>query len=372
MSLLKETTKNSNVKNIDDNILAITESYLKEFVAPVASEIDQSPEALNEALQGLIKRSLLSIKVPKYWGGLEADTETFYRFQQLISQYSGALAFLQVQHQGAVGSIVYSKNEPLKEQYLSKIVEGKLLCGLGFSQLRRKGKPMITATPINGGYKINGTVPWITGFGFFDAFLLGATLPNGQTIRAMVPFKNSHQDAGGQFIVSEPMNLGAMQSTNTVSAKFENWFLAAENVVSTREAGAIHKNDKNFVLYPSFLVLGCAKAGLGIVEKVAHTKELDFIYEGFNHLNEELTYCQEKIQTAMTINSRSFEDDLKLRVWAINLAQRCANAAVTVSSGAANYYNHAAQRVYKEALVFTVFGQTTDIMKATLEQVVYN
>ena len=158
MSLLKETQKDSSIKNIDNNILAITESYLKEFVAPVASEIDQSSEALNEALQGLIKRSLLSIKVPKAWGGLEADTETFYHFQQLISQYSGALAFLQVQHQGAVASIVYSKNEALKEQYLSKIVEGKLLCGLGFSQLRRKGKPMITATPMNGGYEINGTV----------------------------------------------------------------------------------------------------------------------------------------------------------------------------------------------------------------------
>ena len=147
MSLLKETPKNSNVKNIDNNILAITESYLKEFVAPVASEIDQSPEALHKALEGLIGKSLLSVKIPKSWGVLELDTETFYRFQQLISQYSGALAFLQVQHHAAVLSIVYSKNEPLKEQYLSKIVEGKLLCGVGFSQLRRKGKPMITATP---------------------------------------------------------------------------------------------------------------------------------------------------------------------------------------------------------------------------------
>lgn len=372
MSLLKETQKDSSIKNIDNNILAITESYLKEFVAPVASEIDQSSEALNEALQGLIKRSLLSIKVPKAWGGLEADTETFYHFQQLISQYSGALAFLQVQHQGAVASIVYSKNEALKEQYLSKIVEGKLLCGLGFSQLRRKGKPMITATPMNGGYEINGTVPWITGFGFFDAFLLGASLPDGQTIRAMVPFQNSHQDAGGEFLVSEPMKLGAMQSTNTVTGTFKNWFLPSENVVSMAKEGAIHENDKKIVLFPSFLVLGCAKAGLDIVKKVAQTKQLDFINEGFNHLNEELNYCQEKIQTAITINSRSFEDDLKLRVWAINLAQRCANAAVIVSSGAANYYNHAAQRVYKEALVFTVFGQTTDIMKATLEQMVYN
>jgi hypothetical protein len=61
---------------------------------------------------------------------------------------------------------------------------------------------------------------------------------------------------------------------------------------------------------------------------------------------------------------------LHLRAWAIDLAVRCAHAAVTVSSGAANYSNHAAQRVYREAIVFTVSGQTTAVMEATLNRLV--
>lgn len=355
-----------------DNFLEKIESYLKKNVEPVASEIDQSPDALRTAFQGLIDNSLLSVKIPKYWGGLELDTETFYLFQQLISRYSGALAFLQLQHQGAVRDIVASQNELLKQQYLPQIVQNKLLCGLGFSQLRRKGKPMITATPIDGGYEINGTVPWITGFDFFDVFLLGANLDDGQEIRGIVPFTKFCHNTGGKITFSDPMKLGAMQSTNTVSATFENWVLPSENVVSIAQAETIHENDKKVVLYPSFLVLGCAKAGLDIMEKVAQNKQLDFIQEGFNHLNEEFNHCQEKIKETIKIESRSFEEDLQLRVWAINLAQRCTKAAVTVSSGAANYYDHPAQRVYREALVFTVFAQTTDIMKATLEQLMYN
>ncbi|MEA5534277.1 acyl-CoA dehydrogenase family protein [Crocosphaera sp. XPORK-15E] len=372
MSVLNQNINNfSNLEN-SDNFLEKIESYLKEVVEPIASDIDQSPDALKTALQGLIDHSLLSVRIPKYWGGLELETETFYLFQQLISRYSGALAFLQVQHQGAVSAIVSSQNEPLKKQYLPQIVQNKLVCGLGFSQLRRKGKPMIIATPINGGYEINGTVPWLTGFNFFDVFLLGATLNDGQELRAIVPFTKSCQNRGGKINLSDPMKLGAMQSTNTVSATFDNWFLPSENIVSITEVRAIHENDKKIVLYPSFLVLGCAKAGLDIVEKIAKIKQLDFIEEGFNHLNEEFNYCQEKIKAAIKIDSRSFEDDLQLRVWAINLAQRCTKAAVTVSSGAANYYDHPAQRVYREALVFTVFGQTNDIMKATLEQLMYN
>ncbi|MDJ0729016.1 MAG: acyl-CoA dehydrogenase family protein [Crocosphaera sp.] len=366
MSVSREIYQNSKTE-YQDHFLDNIESYLQESITPFAFDIDQSSDSLKKALQGLIERSLLSVRIPKSWGGLGLDPETFYLLQELLSQYSGALAFLQLQHQGAVQALVKSENEALKQQYLPKIVEENLLCGLGFSQLRRQGKPMITATPIQGGYEITGHIPWITGFDFFDMFILGASLPNGQEIRGIVPFTPS-----SQLRLSEPMKLGAMQSTNTVTATFENYFLPVENVVSIAQVGAIHENDKKVVLYPSFLVLGCAKAGLDIVKKVAETKQLDFIQEAYAHLNEEWQICQRKIRKVMTIDNRSFKDDLELRVWSINLAKRCAEAAVTVSSGAANYYNHPAQRVYKEALVFSVFAQTTDIMKATLEQLMYN
>jgi len=66
----------------------------------------------------------------------------------------------------------------------------------------------------------------------------------------------------------------------------------------------------------------------------------------------------------------SFGDRLQLRAWAIDLAVRCAHAAVTVSSGAANYSDHPAQRVYREAMVYTVFGQTTPVMEATLARLI--
>ncbi|MDJ0660266.1 MAG: acyl-CoA dehydrogenase family protein [Crocosphaera sp.] len=366
MSISKAINNHALVNDLD-NFLERIESYLQNDVAPFATEIDQSPDALKKVLQGLIEQSLLSVRIPQSWGGLGLDLETFYLLQQLLAQYSGALGFLQLQHQGAVNGIIKSENKALKQQYLPRIVKENLLCGLGFSQLRRTGKPMITATPIESGYEINGQIPWITGFNFFDYFILGATLPNGQEIRGIVPFTPS-----SQVRFSEPMQLGAMQSTNTVTATFEHYFLPAENIVSIDQVGAIHDNDKKVVLYPSFLVLGCAKAGLNIVKKVVETKPLDFIEEAYNHLDEEWHICHSKIRKAIQTDNRSFADDLALRVWSINLAQRCSQAAVTVSSGAANYANHPAQRVYREALVFSVFAQTTDIMQATLEQVMYH
>jgi alkylation response protein AidB-like acyl-CoA dehydrogenase len=63
------------------------------------------------------------------------------------------------------------------------------------------------------------------------------------------------------------------------------------------------------------------------------------------------------------------EEKLQIRAWAIDLAVRCAHAGVAAHSGAANALSHPAQRVYREALVFTVSAQTTDIMRATLDRI---
>ena len=358
-------------------LLDLAESYLRESVAPLASEIDCDPEALRDALKGMgvseagrdsAHCSLLALRVPKIWGGAEVNEETYRRFQQLVPRYSGALAFLQTQHQSAAEMLANSENESLKRQYLPYMSKGQVLVGVGFSQLRRKGDPLVKAIPVEGGYLLNGEVPWVTGFGFFQDFIVGAALPDGRAVYGMVPFVETFQEAGGAIAFSEPMELGAIASTNTVTATLTHCFLPQERVVFIKPAGAIHENDKKNVLHHGFFALGCARAGLDILEATAKTKQLPFLKPAFDCLNEELTRCQTAMMQALPADSKTWEQRLQLRAWAINLALRCANAAVTVSSGAANYRYNAAQRVYREALVFTVSGQTTAVMEATLAQ----
>jgi alkylation response protein AidB-like acyl-CoA dehydrogenase len=347
-------------------LLELAESYLRESVAPVASEIDENPEALKQALQGMGDRSLLALRVPKVWGGAGVSEVTYRHFQQLVPRYSGALNFLQTQHQSAAGFFTNSDNEALKQQYLPYMSQGQILVGIGFSHLRRSGDPMIKAIPVEGGYHLGGKVPWVTGFGFFQDFIVGAALPDGRAVYGVVPFVETMQETGGTIAFSEPMQMGAMSSTNTVTATLSYWFLPQKHVLFVKPIGAIHENDKKNVLHHGFYSLGCARAGLDIVEAVYQTKQLSFIKQAFESLNEELTRCQSAMMQALPPDSQTWKERLKLRSWAINLAQRCASAAITVSSGAANYRYHAAQRVYREALVFTVSGQTTAVMEATL------
>src|SRR5436305_10585450 len=106
---------------------------------------------------------------------------------------------------------------------------GEKLVGIGFSQLRRKGDPVMKAESCDGGYRLNGHVPWVTGWSFYPEFLIGATLPDGQAVFGIVPLHKTEGHAG-HVSVSEPMRLAAMESAMTVTADLQNWLLPEDKV----------------------------------------------------------------------------------------------------------------------------------------------
>jgi alkylation response protein AidB-like acyl-CoA dehydrogenase len=343
---------------------------LREEIAPRANEIDQQPEALRGALQSLCTHELMALRRPAEFGGPAISEPAFREFQEAVARYSGSVAFLQTQHQSAVSMISKSDNVALKDDYLPKMGNGERLVGIGFSQLRRSGDPIMKARRVEGGYVLDGHVPWVTGWSFYPEFLIGAALPDGTAVFGVVPLAKTERN-GGSITVSEPMRLAAMETPMTVTADFSNWHLPDKLVAFVKPAGWIKNNDLINIVLQGHFAIGCAKAGLDIIEGAGKKKQLPFIEASFKKLSDELDECRKATTTAQaTADEETTEERLKLRAWAIDLAVRCAHAAVAVSSGAANSIHHPAQRVYREAMVYTVSAQTASIMEATLERIV--
>lgn len=355
-------------------LLETADIYLWDEIAPIANQLDEDVELLRSALKGFGDRHLLALRVPEIYNGAELNHHLFHSFQEQVARFSGALAFLQTQHQSAGAILSKSNNEALKQAYLPRMGTGDVFVGIGFSHLRRHDKPPLKAVPLAGasatetdnGYQLHGHIPWITGFSFFETVLAAALLPDGQAVYGMIPFHNVQQDSGGSIRFSEPMELAAMSSTNTVTAELIEWNMDRSEVAFVTDAGAIFKSDRTNILNHSFFALGCAQAGLDIVSHTQEAKPYLSIAPAYETLLEELKLCRHFIYSAQ---DESFEERLKLRVWAIDLAVRCAHAAVVVSSGAANSKQHPAQRVYREALVFSVAGQTTAVLEGTLDRI---
>lgn len=357
--------------------------FLNDRVRPLAQDIDQDPEALRTALMGLCERNLMAMKRPAEFGGPALSEESFRVFQQEVARVSGSLAFLQTQHQSAVSMISKSDNAELKHRYLPAMANGRKLVGIGFSQLRRPGEPIMKAREVEGGYILDGHIPWITGWSFYPEFLIGATLPDGRALFAIVPLISTSkaadiwtakEDEVGYIRVSAPMQLAAMDTAMTVTADFQNWFVPEADVAFIKGADWIQNNDMINIALQGHFALGCAQAGLDVLLVAAEKRGFQFLSDTHERLSEELADCKEKTSQAQeeqVEDSEPTDARLAVRAWAIDLAVRCAHAAVTASSGAANSLKHPAQRIYREALVYTVSAQTTPIMEATLKRLVH-
>jgi alkylation response protein AidB-like acyl-CoA dehydrogenase len=82
-----------------EKLLNIALEYLQEKVAPQANLIDLEPTILKQAFLEMGDRSLLALRVPQHLGGGGFKETQYRQFQIAIARYSGALAFLQTQHQ---------------------------------------------------------------------------------------------------------------------------------------------------------------------------------------------------------------------------------------------------------------------------------
>jgi alkylation response protein AidB-like acyl-CoA dehydrogenase len=345
-------------------VLERAERFFLEHVRPNAQQIDRNPEALRSALEEMCRQNLMALRRPVAFGGPELSETAFRAFQEMSARYSGTLSFLMTQHQSAVSMIGKSGNESLKKAYLPEMGNGQKLVGIGFSQLRRSGSPLTTATlQQDGSVVVSGHVPWITGFGFFHEFIVGARLPDGRALFAIAPFTGQ---PGIAF--SAPMQLAAMEAAQTVTAELASLIIPAERVVMIKPADWPETNDMINIVLQGHFALGCAQAGIDVIRQAFQRKKFDFLRATADRLQAEVDDCRSAaLQIGGGMDDRTTQGKLEVRARAIRLAVRCAHAAVVASSGAANSMDHPAQRIYREALVFSVSAQTVDIMRATLE-----
>jgi alkylation response protein AidB-like acyl-CoA dehydrogenase len=340
-------------------VLEAAVRFLREEVAPRAAEIDSDPAALRQALEGMAGRGLLALKRPAAYGGPALPEHEFREFQVQAARASGALAFLQTQHQSAVGLVAKGDNDGLKCRLLPRMADGSRLLGVGFSQLRRPGPPAMAAERTAGGYRLTGLAPWVTGHGYFPEFLVAGELPDGQAVFGLCPLEPSRS-----VRVSKPMRLATFEVTATVSVELASHFLADDDVVALRPKGWIRDNDMLNVVLQGYFALGCALAGIDLVGEEAAARSNAVLRRAHADLSAEA----EGLRAQMDAFAGSSDTPAKLavRARAIALAAQAAHVAVAAGGGRSLLAGSAAQRVSREAMVYTVSAQTTDILEATV------
>jgi alkylation response protein AidB-like acyl-CoA dehydrogenase len=270
-----------------------------------------------------------------------------------------------------------SPNTALKARVLPEVASGTMLGGTGQSNAMKScvgiEEARLKATPVEGGYLINGTLPWVSNIGIDHYFHMGATVA-GESGLLVGLVRGDHP---GLTLVQNARFIG-MDGTNPFACQFKNAFLPEEQVVCHPcvEFSAFASRTKSaFILLQMGMGLGLIDACVAMMKRSnkTHGHVNRFLDVQADALQEELdaaraaTYAlAEKIERE---GSAPFvRDTLALRLAGGELSLKAANAAM-LHLGAKGYLvNNAAQRRLREAYFIAIVTPATKHLRKELHE----
>jgi alkylation response protein AidB-like acyl-CoA dehydrogenase len=208
-------------------ILGLAGRLADEVLFPAALQTDTADTVPVELLDALAAAGLYGLSGPVSDGGLDADFPTVCSVVEALSSGCLTTTFVWAQHVGAVRAAAASDNESMRE-WVAPMCRGDRRAGLALGGAL-PGPPRLVAEETAGGWNLNGTSPFISGWGRIDSIHTAARTRDGRLVWAFVDASESETLAVGR------LELVALNATATVRAEFRDHHVPRERVTSVVE-----------------------------------------------------------------------------------------------------------------------------------------
>lgn len=270
-------------------------------------------------------------------GAIRAMTE--------VARVCGATGFMVWCQQVCGLYLQQSGNPALTGGFLQQHIDGVRLGGTGMSNPMKAYagiEPLLLkATPCPGGYRINGTLPWVSNLGpdHYAGVLAGIEgLPDGESREVMFLLRC---DAPGVELRNCP-SFSAMEGTNTWALRCTNHFVGADEIIADPAKPWIVRIRAGFILLQTGFGLGVTQGAIdsmwAVEPALGHVNQ--FLEDRPDELQTELDGLRARIeQLARTPFAREkeyFIDVLDARAHASELALRASQSAL-LHAGARGY-----------------------------------
>ncbi|MGQ9818442.1 MAG: acyl-CoA dehydrogenase family protein [Candidatus Kapaibacteriales bacterium] len=153
---------------VDSEVLPIIEHHYREGTFPM------------HLISNMAELGLFGITLSPEYGGHGANYTCYGLAMQELERGDSAIrSFVSVQNSLVIYPIMKYGKEPLKREWLPKLVTGEAIGCFGLTEPDYGSNPggmVTTATPIGGGYLLNGTKMWITNGNIADIAVVWAKL----------------------------------------------------------------------------------------------------------------------------------------------------------------------------------------------------
>jgi alkylation response protein AidB-like acyl-CoA dehydrogenase len=334
-----------------------------ELLRPAAEQVDRTAVPRSH-LDAWAAEGLLGLAGPRAYGGAQAPADVQREVAAVMAGACGSTWFVAAQHALPVTALAASPNEALRERRLAALCTGALLSGVAFSHLRRPGPPAVLATRVDGGWRFDGDVPWMTGWGLCDVVLLAGRTVGDEVVWVLVEARE-----GAGLSASEPLALAAMGATRTVTLALDGLQVPDADVVEVGSAADWLAADALRTANATPNVFGLQRECVRRLAETASARDDGTAAALAHALGQEGVRLRRVAETLLddVPPEELVEDRLAVRASALELALRSATALVAATGGSAMSLDAAPQRLAREAVFLLVQAQTPPLREALLQ-----
>ncbi len=300
-------------------------------------------------------------------GGERASATARVETYEHVAAGSLNAALILTQHDGACELLGKCNNAELAARLLPKFATGELLTTVGISQLttsQRGDGPAMRAEPTQGGFLLNGYMPWVTSAANADYVVTGAVLPDGQQILACIP-----TDIPGLEVPS-PMKFVALTASWTGQILCRDVRVTDEHLMRgpAEQVLAIRAPVKSLTV--SAVGIGVAAH---LLDRIAErSKQTGGTFAKFEEAarNKWQEARQRLYEAAKLRDDPSAEIPAQdIRASINDLLTRLATTYMVLSKGSGYLAGHPAQKLLRETAFFLVWSAPTPVQIGTLERI---
>ncbi len=333
----------------EQELIERAETLGRGLLAEQATRIDRGELTVHENIAALAEAGIAGATAPRAYGGSGVRPAVELRLLEALCYGDATTPFVIAQHFGTAKMLAHGENVRLADAVLPLMARGELLAGFGISHIRRAGTPVLAAVPEGDGYRLDGAIPWMTGYGIFSHVVVAGTLPDGQALSAWVPLEDSPE-----MRISPPMELVAMNAAQTVSATVEGLYVRRDDIVSIGPNALRGRPSTP----PVPCLYGIIRACTDDLATLAERRAAPAIAAAAARL---VARLERQRPPFYDLVSRRGDPDTvpelaEARAGATRLALDATGALIVATGGGANAATHPAQRRLRETSVLATWG----------------
>lgn len=276
-----------------------------------------------------------------------------------VGKVCGATAFSVWCQSACAWYLHQAPNTSVKQRYLADVLQGKVLAGTGMSNtvkhLAGIEQHALQAERVEGGYRVNGVLPWVSNLGDTHIWANTAMLADG----SYVMFITGAQREG--VALNPCPEFCALEGTRTFALKFSNVFVPHEDVLAEPEqfVDYIKSIKAGFILLQIGIGAGIIDGCLQEIElaNVSNGEVNFYLDNGFDELQDRLNTAWAK---TMSLAEQAWQgkasvlETLETRLAAAELCLDASQSAA-LHAGAKGYLMRSpVQRRMREAMFVAI------------------